>query len=92
LHRGDVVRQLHRALDNVAALLHAGAMRPADLLHLIVYLRDPADFATISGAVQERCPGLPVQVVQAAVCRPEWLVEVEGVAVAANAAPELPEF
>jgi enamine deaminase RidA (YjgF/YER057c/UK114 family) len=92
LHRGDVLAQLHRALDNVAALLGAGAMGLADLLHLIVYLRDPADFATVSRAVQERCPGLPVQVVQAAVCRPDWLVEVEGVAVAANAAPSLPEF
>ena len=45
--RGDVLRQLDHALDNVEALLRSGGASLADLMHLIVYLRDPTDFARI---------------------------------------------
>ena len=61
-------------------------------MHLIVYLRDPTDFAASRAVLPKACPDLPTIVVQAAVCRPQWLVEVEGVAIAANDAPTLPAF
>jgi enamine deaminase RidA (YjgF/YER057c/UK114 family) len=92
LHPGEVLRQLERALDNVDGLLRSGAARLADMMHFTVYLRDPTDFAGIRGYLDERFPDLPVLVVHGAVCRPEWLVEVEGVAAAAHDAPGLPQF
>jgi enamine deaminase RidA (YjgF/YER057c/UK114 family) len=92
VHPGDVLRQLDRALANVDALLHAGQASLSDMMHLTVYLRDPADFARVKGYLSERLAGLPVAIVHGAVCRPEWLIEVEGVAVVANQSPQLPAF
>jgi enamine deaminase RidA (YjgF/YER057c/UK114 family) len=92
LHRGDVLRQLGRALDNVDALLHAGQATLGDMMHLTVYLRDPADFTAVDGYLAERFSGLPMHIVHGAVCRPEWLIEVEGIAAAENNASGLPAF
>ncbi len=92
VHRGDVLRQLGRALDNVAALLRAGGAGLADMTHLLVYLRDPSDLARVEGAVRERFPGLPILFLRGAVCRPEWLIEVEGIAITPEHLPEQPAF
>ncbi len=92
MHPGDVMRQLDRALANVDALLRSGGGTLDDMMHLIVYLRDPADFAAVDGQLRERFADLPVVVVQGAVCRPGWLVEVEGIGIAATDEPELPGF
>lgn len=92
LHRGDVLRQLDRALLNVAALLRAGGAGLGDLMYLTVYLRDPADFAQIRRRLSEQFAGLPVLVVHGAVCRPEWLIEVEGVAAIADGSSGLRAF
>jgi enamine deaminase RidA (YjgF/YER057c/UK114 family) len=89
---GDVLRQLDRALGNVDALLRAGGARFDDMTHLIVYLRDPAEYPRIAAALNERLPGLPRLIVRGPVCRPDWLVEVEGIAVAPHDAPALPGF
>ena len=92
VHPGDVMRQLDRALANVDALLRSGGGTLDDMMHLIVYLRDPADFAAVDRQLRERFADLPVVVVQGAVCRPGWLVEVEGIGIAATDEPELPGF
>ena len=92
VHPGDVLRQLDYAIDNVEALLRSGAANLADLAHLIVYLRDPTDHARVEHCLTERFPDLPAIIVQGAVCRPQWLVEIEGIAIAANDAPALPAF
>jgi enamine deaminase RidA (YjgF/YER057c/UK114 family) len=92
MHRGDVRAQLDRALGNVEALLRAGSARLEDLMYLLVYLRDPADFAVVRGRLGERVPGLPVLFVAGAVCRPEWLVEVEGMGIARQGRAGLPPF
>jgi enamine deaminase RidA (YjgF/YER057c/UK114 family) len=92
VHPGNVLRQLDYAVGNVESLLRSGAASLADLMHLIVYLRDPTDFVRVEGLLAERFPNLPTIIVQGAVCRPQWLVEVEGIAIAANDAPTLPSF
>ena len=92
VHPGDALRQLDHAMGNVEALLHSGGADLADLLHLIVYLRDRTDFARVEARLAGRFPDLPMIIVQGAVCRPRWLVEVEGVAIAADDAPTLPLF
>lgn len=92
VHMGDVLRQLDYAMDNVEALLHSGEASLADLSHLIVYLRDPTDYARVRHSLTERFPDLPIMIVQGAVCRPQWLVEIEGIAIAPHSAPALPAF
>ena len=92
VHPGDVLGQLEHALGNVQALLQAGSASFSDMMYLIVYLRDPTDFAAVRDFLAHRHPDLPAIVVQGAVCRPQWLVEVEGVAVTPNDQPALPAF
>jgi enamine deaminase RidA (YjgF/YER057c/UK114 family) len=92
VHLGDVLRQLDYAMDNVEALLRSGAASLADLAHLIVYLRDPTDYPRVQQRLSERFPDLPVVIVQGAVCRPQWLIEIEGIAIAPHDAPALPAF
>jgi enamine deaminase RidA (YjgF/YER057c/UK114 family) len=92
VHAGDVQRQLERALDNVDALLRSGESRLEDMTHFIVYLRDPSDQPAIEGYLAERYTDVPRLTVRGAVCRPEWLVEVEGIAIAPHDARTLPGF
>jgi enamine deaminase RidA (YjgF/YER057c/UK114 family) len=92
LHAGDVQRQLERALDNVDALLRSGESRLEDMTHFIVYLRDPSDQPGIEAYLAERYTDVPRLTVRGAVCRPEWLVEVEGIAIAPHDARTLPGF
>lgn len=92
VHPNNVLRQLDRALGNVDALLRAGSATLDDMMYFIVYLRDPTDFNRIDGYLAERFPDRPIVIVQGAICRPEWLIEVEGFAVAANDEPGLPAF
>lgn len=92
VHRGDVMRQLERALENVDALLMSGGAGLEDMKYLIVYLRDATDYERVKQYLDFYHAGLLVLIVEGAVCRPEWLVEVEGVAVAANEDPALPAF
>jgi enamine deaminase RidA (YjgF/YER057c/UK114 family) len=92
VHPGDVRRQLDRAIDNVDALLVNGEAQLADLTHLIVYLRDRGDYTVVRDRLGERFPGLPMQIVQGPVCRPEWLIEVEGIAATAIQKPDWPAF
>ena len=92
VHLGDVMAQLDLALINVEALLRSGEASLSDMMYLIVYLRDASDQARVRRALEERLPGLPLVVVEGAVCRPEWLIEVEGVAVAPHDDPGLPRY
>jgi enamine deaminase RidA (YjgF/YER057c/UK114 family) len=92
VHRGDVNAQLGRAFENVEALLRSGGATLDDICYWIVYLRDRADYEPIAAQVAKMFPGTPTAFVQGAVCRPEWLIEVEGVAIRANAEPTLPDF
>ncbi len=92
VHRGNVLKQLDRALLNVEALLRSGGAHLGDMMHWIVYVRDPTDYARVADAFGQLFSDVPTLIVQGAVCRPEWLVEVEGIAVAPNDEPSLPAF
>ena len=92
VHLGDVMAQLDLALINVDALLRSGGASLADMMYLIVYLRDPSDHGPVRQALEQRLPGLPLVIVEGAVCRPEWLIEVEGVACADHDDPGMPSF
>jgi enamine deaminase RidA (YjgF/YER057c/UK114 family) len=92
VHVGDVERQLERAMENIDHLLRSGGARIEDMTHFIVYLRDASDRPRIAGYFAERFPDTPCVIVRGPVCRPEWLVEVEGIAAVAHHAPTLPAF
>lgn len=82
LHEGDVIKQSIRTLENIQALLSAYGADLQDLKLLTVYLRDPADYAMVSACLyQELPPLLPRVIVLGSVCRPAWLIEMEGIAV-----------
>ena len=82
LHPAHVGDQTRRALENVEALATPQGASLSDFAYLIVYLRDPKDLAEVSAIVRERASAsTPILFVEGSVCRPEWLVEIEGLAI-----------
>ncbi|MCX7015201.1 MAG: Rid family hydrolase [Candidatus Sumerlaeota bacterium] len=92
LHPGDVARQLDRTLDNVEALLKQAGAALKDLCMVIVYVRDASDHAFAQRRMRERFGDAPIGYAVAPVCRPGWLIEVEGQAILPASNPGLPAF
>ena len=88
LFPGDIVRQTQRMWENVEALLREGGCKMDDAVHMIVYLRDLSDRETVRRLFDERFPSVPRVFLLAPVCRPGWLIEMECMAVKAEAHPE----
>lgn len=84
VYKGDIRRQTERMCENVEALLAEAGCDWKDVGHAIVYLRDVADYSTVEELLERRLPGMPHVIVLAPVCRPEWLVEMECMAVRCN--------
>ena len=79
LYVGDAKKQTERTLDNMSALLAPQNAQLSDMMYLYVYVRDPALCDTVRSVVEQRVPAdVPVLYLQGAVCRPDWLVEIEG--------------
>ena len=89
LHIGDVRLQTRRLLENVRALLAEGGAGLKDIKWGTLYLRDFHDAAIALEEIRNAgLPGdMPLAVLQAPVCRPAWLVEMECVAVKAENNP-----
>lgn len=81
VHIGDITRQTHRMWENVEALLTEGGMNYDDVMHIIVYLRDLADYQIVKSMFDQRFPHIPTLITLAPVCRPTWLIEMECIAV-----------
>lgn len=77
LYEGDVLAQTDRLLENIAELLREGGSCLDDVPYFIVYLRDISDYPLIDAYMQERFPDVPRIILEARVCRPAWLVEME---------------
>ena len=92
VHPGDVLAQLDHALGNASALLAAGGATLRDLLYLVCYVRDAADCERVRTRLAASMPTVPQVVVAADVCRPGWLVEIEGVAATHVDDPAKPSF
>ena len=92
VHPGDVVRQLDRTLANIAGLLAAAGAGLADMLVFIVYLRDPTDHERVLPVLRERLGDAPMVLLCAPVCRPGWLIEIEGLASIPAQRPDMPPF
>ena len=85
LYPGDILQQTSRMLENISALLNEAGATTGDIQQAIVYLRDTADYAVVRDMFARRWPDIPVVITLAPVCRPEWLVEMECVAVTKGA-------
>lgn len=80
-HPSDVEKQTARTFENMQALLAEAGTTMDDVVCMVVYLRDTADFAVVSRYVGERYPNIPRVMALAPVCRTGWLVEAECMAI-----------
>ena len=78
---GDIRRQTERMWENVETLLAEAECTFEHVGHLIVYLRDIADYTVIEEMFEKRFPTIPKVYLLAPVCRPGWLIEMECMAV-----------
>ena len=84
MHVGDVALQTRRMWENVEQLLAEGGMTYDNVMQIIVYLRDIADYQLVDRMFKERFPQIPRVITLAPVCRPTWLIEMECIAVDAR--------
>ena len=81
MHVGDIEKQTYRMWENVETLLQEAGMTMDNAMQLIVYLRDGADYETVSRMFREKYPNIPTVFTLAPVCRPTWLIEMECMAI-----------
>lgn len=89
-HPGDIRKQTEQTIENMEKLISAenfgfhGVNRAGaelrDLAKIRVYLKRPEDFAACKAICDRRFGSVPAIYAVAEVCRPELLVEIEGVA------------
>jgi len=82
LYEGDAELQTRRALANVRALLEAQSATLDDLAYVIAYVRNAHDRQRVRKVLDEELGAqMPLVFTEAAICRPTWLMEIEGVAI-----------
>ena len=81
VHVGDIEAQTYRMMENVNALLTEGNFSESDIAQIIVYLRDLCDYDRVKRIISARYQQTPVVYTLAPVCRPEWLIEMECIAI-----------
>jgi enamine deaminase RidA (YjgF/YER057c/UK114 family) len=86
-HPGDIARQTEQTIDNIERLiapenfeLHrmGGGARLKDLVKIRVYVKRPEDFSKCREVCERRFGAIPAIYATAEICRPELLVEIEG--------------
>lgn len=92
VHVGDVRKQTLRMWENVETLLQEGGAGFEDLAHIIVYLRDIADFKVVKEMFDKQFTRIPTIFCLAPVCRPSWLIEMECIAIKSHTNPSFRSF
>lgn len=77
MHQGDVIAQTGRLLENISELLQEGGASLEQVPYFVVYLRDISDYRMVDEYMQARFPSVPRIILEARVCRPSWLIEME---------------
>lgn len=77
VHIGDVKAQALRMLENISVLLEEGGACLEDISVALVYLRNAADAEVVDAVFGPALTGKPYILLEAPVCRPDWLVEME---------------
>lgn len=70
-------KQTERTMENIRALLTEAEADWSDVTHLIIYLRDIADYENTRTYFETNYSKIPYVILSAPVCRPGWLIEVE---------------
>lgn len=90
VHPGDTARQTEQTIENIERLIapenfarhglpgEGATLR--DIAKLRVYVKHPEDYARCREVVERLLPRVPVLFLQADICRPDLLVEIEAVA------------
>lgn len=82
---GNLAEQTERCLDKMARILETAGGTMADMVHLTFYVTDISSFAEVQPARDKHFTGpvFPAMsgVQIAALAHPDWLVEVDGIAV-----------
>jgi len=96
-HIGDVERQTDETLDNIAALISEENLSrhhlpqlgtTLDQLALVrVYIKRAEDYSRVRAVCERRLGEVPTIYAVADVCRPELLVEIEGIAFSQRGCP-----
>ena len=81
MHPGNVELQIERTLTNIEALLKNAGATLNDIMIFIVYVRDGSDYSIVKKKIREKFKNTPLILSLASVCRPGWLVEIEGIAI-----------
>jgi enamine deaminase RidA (YjgF/YER057c/UK114 family) len=92
VHEGDPAEQTRRTIRNLDGLLATRNATRDDLTHLNVYLRSAEVAETVRRILDvEFGPAVPYLILHGPVCRPGWLVEIDGTALksAQNDWPDL---
>jgi enamine deaminase RidA (YjgF/YER057c/UK114 family) len=88
MYPGDILKQATRTVANMSALLEGHGASIQDMAYIILYLRDSSLFEVVKEYLYTIIPrNIPIVPVKAAVCRPCWLIEMEGVAIVLDNAP-----
>ena len=77
VHPMQIEKQTERTMENIRTLLAEAEADWPDVTHLIVYLRDIADYENTRIFFKTNYPDIPHAILLAPVCRPGWLIEVE---------------
>jgi enamine deaminase RidA (YjgF/YER057c/UK114 family) len=89
IYISDIRKQTERTLDNIEALLKPHGAVMGDMQYLIIYLRNRKHWSQIQDILVARIPdSVAIVPVEAPVCRPNWLIEIEGV----GAIPDTTEY
>jgi len=89
-HAGDIAAQLKRTFNNITTLLVSEGATWHDVVHTRCYLKDMRDYAIFNQGrnyfyKQQKLSPFPSSVcVEAGLCRPELLVEIEATAIIKN--------
>lgn len=93
LFPGDIRGQTERTLDNIEALLKPHGATLEDMRYLIIYVRNRKHYQFLQDILVARIPAfVPLVPVEGSVCRPGWLIEMEGVAIIKDSTDYPPFF
>lgn len=92
LFENDIRKQTHRTIDNIEALLSNQGASISDMKYLLIYFRNYKHCTLIQDILESRLPkDIPILMLEGAVCRPGWLIEMEGTGIIRDES-EFPPF
>ncbi len=93
LYPGDLIGQTRRTLENIRTLLNESDGRMDDIVYLIVYFRNVDGVKQVNSYLKANLPShIPYVLLKGTVCRPEWLIEIEGMAISKEGHPHYKGF